>query len=84
VAACAALGVAPRRTRPYRLQTNGKVERWFPTALRECLYAQPRASEADRVRALAAFVRYYNADRPHLALAGRTPLRRLTELSLIS
>ena len=78
--ACADLGAAPRRTRPYRPQTNGKVERWFQSALRECLYAAPLASERDRALALRRFVRYYNAERPHLALRGRTPLQRLTEL----
>jgi transposase InsO family protein len=79
--ACDALGAAPRRTRPYRPQTNGKVERWFQSALRECLYARPLASERDRALALRRFVRYYNTERPHLALRGRTPAQRLSELS---
>ena len=80
-AACAAIGTEPRFTRPYRPQTNGKVERWFQTVLRECLYARPLASDTDRALALRRFVRYYNAERPHLALRGHTPAQRLTELS---
>ena len=83
-AACAELGTAPRRTRPYRPQTNGKVERWFQTTLRECLYAQILGSEPERAVALRRFVRYYNAERPHLALRGLTPLQRLAELSTTS
>jgi transposase InsO family protein len=79
--ACAATGTAPRYTRPYRPQTNGKVERWFQSALRECLYARPLASDTDRASALRRFVRYYNAERPHLALRGRTPAQRLADLS---
>jgi transposase InsO family protein len=79
--ACGELGATPKRTRPYRPQTNGKVERWFQTALRECLYAHPLSSERARTLALRAFVRYYNSERPHLALRGRTPLKRLAELS---
>jgi len=75
------LGVGARRTRPYRPQTNGKVERWFQTVLRECLYLHPLASEDERQRALDTFVEYYNNDRPHLGIKGLTPLSRLAALS---
>ena len=80
-AACADLGVGARRTRPYRPQTNGKVERWFQTVLRECLYLHPLASEDERQRALDTFVEYYNHDRPHLGIKGLTPISRLASLS---
>jgi transposase InsO family protein len=80
-AACADLGVGARRTRPYRPQTNGKVERWFQTVLRECLYLHPLANEDERQRALDTFVEYYNHDRPHLGIKGLTPLSRLASLS---
>ncbi|MCX5987294.1 MAG: integrase core domain-containing protein, partial [Chloroflexi bacterium] len=80
-AACADLGVGARRTRPYRPQTNGKVERWFQTVLRECLPLHPLASEDERQRALDAFVEYSNNDRPHLGIKGLTPLSRLAALS---
>ncbi|MCX5985886.1 MAG: integrase core domain-containing protein, partial [Chloroflexi bacterium] len=62
-----------RRTCPYRPQTNGKVERWFQTVLRECLSLHPLASEDERQRALDAFVEYHNNDRPHLGIKGLTP-----------
>ncbi|MCX5986049.1 MAG: integrase core domain-containing protein, partial [Chloroflexi bacterium] len=80
-AACADLGVGARWTRPYRPQTNGKVERWFQTVLRECLYLRPLASEDERQRALDTFVEYSNKDRPHLGIKGLTPLVRLAALS---
>ena len=80
-ASCADLGVGAHRTRPYRPQTNGKVERWFQTVLRGCLYRHPLASEDERQRALDAFVPYDNKDRPHLGLNGLTPLSRLASLS---
>ncbi|MCX5985362.1 MAG: integrase core domain-containing protein, partial [Chloroflexi bacterium] len=80
-AACADLGVGSRRTRPYRPQTNGKVERWFQTVLRECLSLHPLASEDVRQLALDTFVEYYNNDRPHLGIKGLTPLSRLASLS---
>ena len=45
-----------RRTRRYRPQTNGKVERWFQTVLRECLSLHLLASEDERKRTQDAFV----------------------------
>ena len=80
-AACADVGVGAPQTRPYRPQTNGKVERWFQTVLRECLSLHPLASEDERQRALDAFVEYSNNDRPHLGINGLTPLSRLASLS---
>jgi transposase InsO family protein len=64
-------------TRPYRPQTNGKVERWIRTVLSESLYVEVFSSSAEREVALHRFVEYYNEVRPHLALGGRTPRQRL-------
>jgi len=64
-------------TRPYRPQTNGKVERWIRTVLSESLYVEAFASSAERELALARFVGYYNDMRPHLGLGGQTPRQRL-------
>jgi len=75
--ACEDLGVRRRYTRPYRPQTNGKVERFFRTLLDECLYAQSFTSDRERAGALDVFVCYYNAERPHLGLHGLTPAQRL-------
>ena len=41
---CAGSASSTRRTRPYRPQTNGKVERWIRTVLSECLYLEVFAS----------------------------------------
>ena len=44
--------IAHTFTRPYRPQTNGKVERYNRTLLNEWAYARPYRSEAARTRAL--------------------------------
>jgi transposase InsO family protein len=73
------LAIRHSRTRPYRPQTNGKVERWIRTVLSECLYLEVFASSEDRRLALVRFVGYYNTRRPHLGIGGRTPQQRLSE-----
>jgi transposase InsO family protein len=73
-------GIRHIRTRPYRPQTNGKVERWIRTVLSECLYLEVFSSGEQRRRRLAAFVPFYNDRRPHLALQGSPPRTRLSQL----
>jgi transposase InsO family protein len=74
------LGLRHSRTRPYRPQTNGKAERWIRTVLSECLYVEVFASPDERRLALERFLGYYNGQRPHLGIGGRTPAARLIEL----
>src|SRR6185436_21071731 len=64
-AACRALRVAQRWTRPYRPQTNGKAERFIQTLLREWAYGRPYATNCERAAALPSFVDFYNRRRPH-------------------
>ncbi|WP_030874225.1 IS481 family transposase, partial [Streptomyces sp. NRRL F-2747] len=51
--ALAATGITHKKTRPYRPQTNGKVERFNRTLLDEWAYLQPYASNHQRDEALA-------------------------------
>lgn len=74
------LGLRHSRTRPYRPQTNGKAERWIRTVLSECLYVEVFTSPDERRVALSRFIEYYNGQRPHLGIGGRTPRQRLSEL----
>ena len=70
----AGLGIRLKRTRRYRPQTNGKVERFHKTLLDEWAYARLYHSNAERCRALAGWLRSYNHRRPHTSLDGLTPM----------
>ena len=67
-------GVAHRRTRPYRPQTNGKVERFNLTLKWEWAYARPYETNASRTAELERWLHHYNYHRPHMAHAGRSPI----------
>jgi transposase InsO family protein len=76
-AALAASRTRHKRTRPYRPQTNGKVERYHRTLAREWAYSRAWSSNAERAAALQAFLDRYNYSRPHTALKGKPPASRL-------
>jgi transposase InsO family protein len=80
-AACVELGITPKRTRPYRPQTNGKVERFNRTMTSEWAFAQLFTSEPDRRAAFPAWLHAYNHHRPHTGIGGHPPISRLTNLS---
>lgn len=73
-------GVAHKRTRPYRPQTNGKAERFNATLGLEWAYARPYASNQARLDALAGWLQAYNHHRPHHGLGGRTPMQLLNNV----
>jgi transposase InsO family protein len=79
--ACIELGITPKRTRPYRPQTNGKVERFNRTMTSEWAFAQLFTSEEDRRAAFPAWLHTYNHHRPHTGIGGHPPISRLTNLS---
>jgi transposase InsO family protein len=67
------LGVTYKHSSPYHPQTCGKVERFHQT-LKKFLTKQPAATSLAELQAhLDRFVAYYNTQRPHRALARRTP-----------
>jgi transposase len=70
-----------RRTRPYRPQTNGKVERFNRTMLEEWAYVKPYMSESERREAFCSFLHLYNHHRSHTALGGKPPISRVNNLA---
>jgi transposase InsO family protein len=76
-----AAGIRHKRTRPFRPQTNGKVERFHRTLTEEWAYAKPYPSETARRAALPQWLHMYNHHRSHTALGGHPPASRVPNLS---
>jgi transposase InsO family protein len=72
-----ARGIAHLRTRPYRPQTNGKVERFHQTMAKEWAYGLVYCSHEERAQALPHWLSHYNTRRPHSSLGGRPPISRV-------
>ncbi|WKG04598.1 IS481 family transposase [Mycolicibacterium sp. HK-90] len=78
--ACADLRVTPKRTRPYRPQTNGKIERFHRTLADGWAYSRLYESTEQRNAALPGWLHFYNHHRAHSAIGSRPPVTRLTNL----
>ena len=78
--ACAELGITPKRTRPYRPQTNGKIERFHRTLADGWAYARFYESTEQRNTALPTWLHFYNHHRAHSAIGGRPPITRLNNV----
>jgi transposase InsO family protein len=71
--ACAETGTTVKKTRPYRPQTNGKVERFHRILLEEWVYIRPSTSDSQRTDAYKGFIHFYNHHRDHGSLGWATP-----------
>jgi transposase InsO family protein len=78
--ACDDLRVKHRRTRPYRPQTNGKIERFHRSLANEWAFARHYRDERTRRSALPAWLHTYNHHRQHSAIGKVPPVTRLTNL----
>ena len=71
------LGARHVVTRPYRPQTNGKVERFNRTLNQEWAYAQTYLTDEARAATYQAWIHHYNHHRPHTGIKGNSPIERL-------
>jgi hypothetical protein len=78
---CAELGITHKRTRPYRPQTNGKIERFHRTLVEGWAFKKFYSSESARLAALPAWIHDYNHHRPHSAIGKAAPITRLNNLA---
>jgi transposase InsO family protein len=73
--------VSHLRIRPYTPRTNGKVERFHQTLMREWAYALQYASSDARRQALPHWLNHYNEQRSHSALGHRPPIARVRDVT---
>jgi transposase InsO family protein len=69
--------VQHRKTRPYRPQTNGKVERFNRTLMNEWAYAEVYLSDKARASTYDDWLHFYNHHRPHAGIDGLAPAARV-------
>ncbi len=67
------LGIKHRYTRPYRPQTNGKVERFWRTIEDDLLRETTFDSAEQLNEELLQYLYYYNHERPHQGIDAKTP-----------
>lgn len=67
------MGVKHRYIRPYRPQTNGKIERFWKTIEEDVLSETYFESFEHLQKELTEYLYYYNHHRPHQGIGGQTP-----------
>lgn len=73
------LGIKHRYCKPYRPQTNGKVERFWRT-LQEDLIRETDFDSLEELRdELMQYLYYYNHQRPHQGIEGKVPVEMITK-----
>jgi transposase InsO family protein len=75
--ACKRMALRHIRTKPYTPKTNGKVERFIQTSLREWAYAYAYENSRHRKQHLPTWLHRYNWHRPHAGIGDKTPISRL-------
>lgn len=74
------IGISHFLTKPYRPQTNGKVEAFWKILHREFLLPNRFKTERELIKNLGGFLLWYNHERRHGGLKYITPHAKLTEV----
>lgn len=67
------MGIKHRYIRPYRPQTNGKIERFWKTIEEDLLSEMCFESFEHLQKELTEYMYYYNHERPHQGIGGQSP-----------
>lgn len=73
-----------RYIRPYRPQTNGKIERFWRTIEEDLIEETYFESVEHFEKELLEYLYYYNHERPHSGINGKTPVKFLESCPRIS
>jgi transposase InsO family protein len=73
--------ITHKYTRPYRPQTNGKIERFHRTLAFKWAYAHHHPSDAARAATYQSWIHSYNHHRPHTGIGGKSPIQRVHNVS---
>ncbi|MEE9446933.1 MAG: integrase core domain-containing protein [Arenicellales bacterium] len=71
------VGIKHRYTRPYRPQTNGKVERFWRTLNEDLINNTHFETINDFEKELMEYLLYYNQERPHQGIKSQAPVEIL-------
>ena len=72
------IDIKHRYTKPYRPQTNGKIERFWKIIYNECIRLQTKSqTEKEFIAEVNGYMYRYNYQRRHSALKYQTPLDKL-------
>ena len=70
-------GIKRRYTKPYRPQTNGKVERFWRTLKEDLIEDTDFDSLEELQDELLKYIVYYNWERPHQGINGKKPIEMM-------
>jgi len=74
------LGIKHRYTKPYRPQTNGKVERFWRTLNEDLIEGTTFETLEEFKDELMQYLLYYNHQRPHQGIGAKTPVQFASEV----